>query len=44
MSLEMTLSILRWLTTGYGTDRRITELVDEREIWIVFAMNPDGAT
>jgi len=44
MSLEMTLAILRWLTTGYGTDPRITKIVDNREVWIVFAMNPDGAT
>jgi hypothetical protein len=44
MSLEMTLAILRWLTTGYGSDTTITRLVDTREIWIIFAMNPDGAT
>ena len=44
MSLEMTLAILRWLTTGYGSDERITRIVDTREIWIVFALNPDGAT
>ena len=44
MSLEMTLAVLRWLTDGYGTDDRITDIVDTREIWIVFAVNPDGAT
>jgi carboxypeptidase T len=44
MSLEMTLAILRWLTEGYGASSRITNIVDNREIWIVFAMNPDGAT
>ena len=44
MSLEMTLAILRWLTEGYGSSTRITNIVDNREIWIVFAMNPDGAT
>jgi carboxypeptidase T len=44
MSLEMTLAILRWLTEGYGTSTRITNIVDSREIWIIFAMNPDGAT
>jgi len=43
LSLEQTLAILRWLTTGYGTDTQITNLVDTREIWIVFAVNPDGA-
>ena len=28
LSLEQTLAILRWLTTGYGTDPQITTLVD----------------
>ncbi|OGO56646.1 MAG: hypothetical protein A2Z32_13240, partial [Chloroflexi bacterium RBG_16_69_14] len=43
LSLEQTLAILRWLTVGYGSDARITGIVDTREIWIVFAVNPDGA-
>lgn len=43
ISLEQTLAILRWLTEGYGTDARVTSMVDSREIWIVFAVNPDGA-
>lgn len=43
MSLEMTLQILRWLADGYGADQRITDIVNAREIWIVFAVNPDGA-
>jgi carboxypeptidase T len=43
MGLEMTLRILHWLVDGYGTDPRITNIVDTRETWIVFAVNPDGA-
>ena len=43
MSLEMTLKILHWLVDGYGTDARVTDLVNTREVWIVFAVNPDGA-
>ena len=43
MGTEMTLSILHWLVDGYGTDPRITNIVDTREIWIVFMVNPDGA-
>ena len=43
MGLEMTLRILHWLTDGYGSDDRVTRIVDSREIWIVFAVNPDGA-
>jgi hypothetical protein len=44
MSQEMTLAILGWLTKGYGTDSQVTSLVNSREIWIVFGLNPDGAT
>ncbi len=43
MGLEMTLHILHWLVDGYGTDPRITNIVNTREVWIVFAVNPDGA-
>jgi hypothetical protein len=43
MGLEMTLHILHWLVDGYGHDARITNLVNTREVWIIFAVNPDGA-
>ena len=43
MGLEMTLHIMHWLVDGYGHDARITYLVNHREIWIVFEVNPDGA-
>jgi hypothetical protein len=43
LSLEQSLAILRWLTDGYGTDEQITRIVDTREIWILPAVNPDGA-
>ena len=43
MATEMTLSILHWLVDGYGSDSRITTIVNTREIWIVFVVNPDGA-
>lgn len=42
ISLEQTLAILGWLSDGYGSDDAITKLVDSREVWIVFAVNPDG--
>jgi len=42
MGLEMTLQILHWLADGYGSDARITNIVNTREIWIVFAVNLDG--
>jgi hypothetical protein len=44
MGLEMTLHILHWLADGYGKDARVTNVVNTREIWIIFEMNPDGAT
>jgi hypothetical protein len=39
MGLEMTLAILRWLTTGYGSDAWITKIVQARDL-IIPAMNP----
>ena len=43
MATEMTLHIMHWLVDGYGIDPRITKIVNSREVWIVFLMNPDGA-
>jgi carboxypeptidase T len=43
MSVEMALKILHWYADGYATDPRIKRIVDSREIWIVFSVNPDGA-
>ena len=43
MGVEMALTIMRWLVDGYGTESRITRIVDSREIWIIFIVNPDGA-
>lgn len=42
MGVEMALRIMHWLVEGYGPDPRITKIVDTREIWIVFMVNPDG--
>ena len=44
MGVEMALKIMRWLTDGYGTDDRGSRnIVNSREIWIIFLANPDGA-
>jgi hypothetical protein len=43
MGLEMTLRIMHWLVDGYGANARITKIVDTREVWIILAVNPDGA-
>ena len=42
LSAEQALAILSWLTTGYGTNAAITRLVNQREIWIIPMVNPDG--
>ncbi len=43
MGVELAIRILHWYADGYATDARIKGIVDTREIWIVFSMNPDGA-
>jgi hypothetical protein len=42
-TLEQALYLLRVLANGYDADERVTKIVQSREIWIVFALNPDGA-
>ncbi|MBA2701374.1 MAG: zinc carboxypeptidase, partial [Chloroflexi bacterium] len=42
LSAEQALAILGWLTDGYGNDERITSIVNSRETFIVFMVNPDG--
>ncbi|SEG53223.1 Zinc carboxypeptidase [Nonomuraea solani] len=42
LTVEMALYIMHLLADGYGTDSRITNLVNTREIWIMPDMNPDG--
>jgi len=42
VSLHMTLYFLDWLVSNYGSDPLATHLVDEREIWLVPCVNPDG--
>ncbi|HSK67155.1 MAG TPA: M14 family metallopeptidase, partial [Anaerolineales bacterium] len=42
LTVEMALYTLKMLTDEYGTNSQITDLVNEREIWMVFDMNPDG--
>lgn len=42
LTVEMALYTLKMLTDEYGSDPQITDLVDNREIWMVFDVNPDG--
>lgn len=41
-SLEICLHIADRLTSSYGTDANITDMVDNRRIWVVPCVNPDG--
>jgi carboxypeptidase T len=42
LAVEQGLYVLHMLTDEYGVDSRVTGLVDNREIWLVFDVNPDG--
>jgi carboxypeptidase T len=42
LTVEQALYLLHLLADNYGTDTQITDLVNTREIWIIFAVNPDG--
>lgn len=42
LTVEMSLAILHWYADGYASDTRIRNIVDSREIFIVFSVNPDG--
>ena len=43
MGVEMTIRLLHWLADGYGTDARVTNIVNTRTVWILFNLNPDGS-
>jgi carboxypeptidase T len=42
LTVEQALYLFHLLADNYGTDTQITNLVNGREIWIIFAVNPDG--
>jgi carboxypeptidase D len=39
---ELCFNLIQYLTDNYPSDPRVTQLVDETEIWILPSMNPDG--
>ena len=43
ITVEMTLYTLHLLADNYGRRSRITALVDTREVFLIFMLNPDGA-
>ncbi|MCC6144838.1 MAG: DUF2817 domain-containing protein [Candidatus Hydrogenedentes bacterium] len=42
VGLENCMRLIDLLLNGYGSDTRLTNLVNDTEIWIVPSMNPDG--
>lgn len=42
ITIELLLYFMRYLTNNYGIDSLSTYLVNNREIWVVPIMNPDG--
>ncbi|MFS1512684.1 M14 family zinc carboxypeptidase [Chengkuizengella sp. SCS-71B] len=42
LTVEMTLYLMNLFTDEYGTNSQVTNLVDNREIFLVFNLNPDG--
>jgi len=42
LSMETTVVFMEWLLQNYGTDPIATHLVDERELFFVPCVNPDG--
>ena len=42
LTVEQAIYTLHLLADNYGSDSAITNLVNNRVIWIVFALNPDG--
>ena len=42
LTVEMAIYLVNELTDKYGSDSRVTNMVNNREIWIVPDMNPDG--
>ena len=39
---ELLYNLIDYMTDNYGTDSRVTDLIDNTEIWIMPSMNPDG--
>jgi carboxypeptidase T len=42
LTVEQSLALIHWLVDGYGTDTKVTQLVNSTEIWVAPMLNPDG--
>ncbi len=42
VATEMAMRLIKYLTANYGSDARVTDLLDTVEVWIMPVGNPDG--
>lgn len=42
VAAEMAMRLIKYLTSSYGSDTRVTELLDTIEVWVIPVGNPDG--
>jgi hypothetical protein len=42
VATEMAMRLIKYLTANYGSDRRVTNLLDTVEVWVIPVGNPDG--
>lgn len=42
LTVEQALAVIGWLVDGYGSDTRITRILNRSEIWVMPMVNPDG--
>ncbi|MEJ2558779.1 MAG: M14 family metallopeptidase [Anaerolineae bacterium] len=42
VATEMSMRLTKYLTANYGSDARVTDLLDNVEVWIMPVGNPDG--
>jgi hypothetical protein len=42
VATQMGMRLINYLTENYGTDSRVTDLLDNVEIWVIPVANPDG--
>jgi hypothetical protein len=42
ISTEIAMRLVNYLTINYGSDMRVTSLLDSTELWVIPVVNPDG--
>ena len=42
VATEMSMRLMKYLTSNYGSDGRVTDLLNTTEVWVIPVANPDG--